>query len=260
MTTPIETVPQPVPQAPQPVVQPQTIPAGEQYFTADQVEKFRQQERDKLYGELQKRDELLNQLKGQVDSFAQEREEYARLEAERKAAEEAAARKAAEDEMSARQLVEQQRAEFEQRFALMEQERAAERAALEKEKEFAALQAYIQRRVREESEAQTIAPELIDLVTGNSSDEVEASILRLKEKTNAIVNSMQAAAAQVAPPVPPRGVSPSGYAPTGPMDMHSEQRTVTPEEIRHMSMAEYAKFRQQVGIGGQSNNGQGLFG
>jgi len=250
----------PAPQ-PEPVTQPPAPPAppAGTYFTPEQVEAFRRQERDKLYPELAKRDELLKQLQEQVDSLAREREEILRQEEERRKAEEEAARKAREDEMSARQLVEEQRAEFERRFAELEAQRAAERAALEKEKEFAALQAYIQRRVREESEAQTIAPELIDLVTGNSQEEVEASIERLREKTRAIVENMQAAASQMVPPAPPRGVSPSGYAATGPMEMHSENRVVTPEEIKAMSMQEYAEFRQKIGLA-NSSQGHGLFG
>lgn len=243
------TAPQPVAQ-PVPTVVPQADP-NSRYFTAEEVERFRQQERDKLYPQL-------SQLQERLSTFEQEREAARQAEEARIREEQAAARRAEEEEMSARQLLERQREEFEQRFAQLEAEREQERALLEREREFNALQAYIQRRVREESEAKTIAPELLDLVDGSSEADIEASITRLREKTNAIVTSMQAAQQQLTPPAPPRGVSPAGYAATGPMEMHSEQREVTPDEIRQMSMADYAKFREQAGIGRQAQ-GHGIF-
>lgn len=232
-------VAQPVPQ----VVPPQNAPQADQntrYFTAEEVERFRQQERDKLYPQL-------SELQQKLASFEEERQKVLQEQEEARKAQEEAARKAAEEEMTVRQLLQQKESEWEQRFA-----------ALEKEREFTALQAYIQRRVREESEGQTIAPELLDLVTGSSEEEVEASIARLREKTEAIVTNLQQAAQQYQQPAPPRGVTPAGYAATGPMEMQTEQREVTPEEIRQMSMAEYAEFRKNFRFG-NSASGQGIF-
>jgi hypothetical protein len=255
VTTPIvESVPPSTEQPPAYVVPGQ--PTNEQYFTAGQVEAFRQQERDKLYPKLAKQDEVLAELRGQVSSFMQEREATQAAEKARQQEEAETARKAAEEEMSARQLLEQQRAEWENRFQQMEQERAMERAALEKDKELATLQGYIQRRVREEQQAQTIAPELLDLVNGNTEQEVEESINRLKVKTEAIVKNMQAATG--VQPVP-RGVSTSGYAAMGPMEMNSELRDPTPEELRAMPMDSYIKWREKR-FGPSASKGQGIFG
>lgn len=257
MTTPIEEV---QPQVEQQLRQPaQPVPPGEQYFTAEQVERFRKQEREKLHLDLQRQSEQLEQLKSQVGTFAAEREAFQRAEAERQAAEEAAQRKAAEEEMSARQLLEQQKAEWENRFSQLEQERALERATLEKENEFVALQAYIQKRVREESEAQTIVPELMDLINGSTQEEIEQSIARLREKTDAIVKQMQNATG--AAPAP-RGVSPAGYAAMGPLETNTELRPPTAEEIKGMNWEQYEAFRKQYKIGGSSGstNGHGIFG
>ncbi|MEV4576036.1 hypothetical protein AB0K16_22600 [Nonomuraea jabiensis] len=239
----LEVPPAPAPQPlSQPVPQAPTQDPNVRYFTADEVERFRAQERDKLYPQLQ-------QLQERVSSFEAERETARQAEQERIRAEEDAARQAREEEMSVRQLLEEREREWETRFA-----------ALEKERLFNELQAYIQRRVREESDGQTIAPELLDLVNGSSPEEVEASIARLREKTSAIVSNMQAAASQMAaPPAPPRGVTPAGYAATGPMDMHSERRDVTPEEIRQMSWDDYKEFRKNFGFG-KASVGQGIFG
>ncbi|MDP9870333.1 MULTISPECIES: hypothetical protein [Streptosporangium] len=234
---------------------------GEQYFTAAQVEQIRAEEKGKLYGKLTKQEELLNELRGKVDTFAEREAEIQRAEQARQAAEAEAARKAAEEEMSVRQLLQTERAEWNSKFAALEAERQAEKAALEKEREFSALQAYVQRRVREEQQGETIAPELLDLVDGSTPDEVERRIAVLREKTSSIITNMQAAAGSVAPPAPPRGVSPAGYAATGPMDIDSVQKMITPEELRQMSMADYAKIRHQlIGQAAQPNSNQGLFG
>ena len=256
MTTPIEEVQPQVEQLRQPA---QPVPPGEQYFTSEQVERFRQQERDKLHLDLERQKTQLEELRTQVGSFAAEREAFQRAEAERQAAEEAAQRKAAEEEMSVRDLLKQRETEWENRLSQMEQERALERATLEKENQFVALQAYIQRRVREESEAQTIVPELLDLINGSNQEEVEQSIARLREKTTAIVTQMQnAVGAQPAP----RGVSAAGYAAMGPLETNQELRPPTAEEIKGMNWEQYEAFRKKfnIGGGGGSTNGHGIFG
>ncbi|MFI6495882.1 hypothetical protein [Nonomuraea typhae] len=235
--------------------------AGQQYFTAEDVERFRAQEREKLYGRMAKQDELLEELRDKVSTFDQEREAARQAEEARNTAEADAARKAQEEGMSARQLLEAQRAEMEQRFAALQAEREQERATLEKEKQFASLQAFIQRRVREEQQDETIAPELLNLVDGDTEEAVEARIAQLRETTSAMVTNMQAAFGAQAPQAAPRGVSAAGYAATGPMDNQTTQRQITPEELRDMPLSEYAKIRDQlIGQAAQTNRGNGLFG
>lgn len=257
MTTPIEDV---QPQVEQQLRQPaQPVPPGEQYFTAEQVERFRKQEREKLHLDLQRQSEQLEELRSQVGGFAAERETFQQAEAARQAAEVEAQRRAAEEEMSVRDLLKQRESEWENRFALLEQERAVERATMEKENQFVALQAYIQKRVREESEAQTIVPELLDMINGSDQGEIEQSIARLREKTELIVKQMQGAvSAQPAP----RGVSAAGYAAMGPLETNQELRPPTAEEIKGMNWEQYDAFRKKynIGGGGGSTNGHGIFG
>ncbi|MFD9941566.1 hypothetical protein ACFWYW_24240 [Nonomuraea sp. NPDC059023] len=236
-------------------------PASGDHFTAADIEKAREQEKAKLYGRISKQDEKLSTLQAQLEDVLAERkaaaEQATQLQAEREDAE----RKAREEEMSVRQLLQTKEQEWNDRFAQIERERETERAALEKDRQFAELQGFVQRRVREESEAGTIAPELVDLISGNTPDEVEASITLLRDKTNSIVANMQAATSAVAPPPAPRGVSPAGYAATGPLDMDSVTKTITPEELRAMPMSEYAKLRPAlIGRAAAPNASHGLFG
>jgi|GEM_PF-5029840 len=220
------------------------------YFTAEDVEKARRQEKEKLYRDIERYRAQVSELQDKIKAWEEEREALKR-------AEEEAARRKREEEMELRQLLQETNKEWEQRFAQLQAEREAERAALEKEKEFARLQSYIQKRAREERDANRIAPELIDLINGNTVDEVEASIEQLRQKTEAILQNV---AAQV-PQAPARGVSPAGYTPTGPMENQPTTYTLTPEEIRSMSMADYAKIRPHIfGKNTQSGLGKGLFG
>jgi len=221
-----------------------------QIFTAEDIENARRQEKEKLYKELERYRSQVKELQEKVKSWEEERQ------AQLRAAEEEE-RKRREAEMDVRQLLQEKEREWEQRFKQLEAEREAEKAALEKEKEFARLQSYIQQRAREERDANRIAPELIDLINGNSIEEVERSIEMLREKTNAILQSV---AAQV-PQTPGRGVSSAGYTPTGPLDNQPTDYVLTPEKIRSMSMHEYAKIRPYIfGNNAQSGQGKGLFG
>ena len=229
-------------------------PAG-QYFTAEQLEAARQQEKDKLYPQLESLKDQLNTFKAEVDTYRQERE--AAQEAAKKAAEEAAEaqRKADEEKLSIKELLEKRDQEWQKRQAEMENKFEVERTIMQKDRELAQLQSFIQRRVSEEIAANTIIPDLVDFVDGNTPDEVEASITRLKEKTASIVEGKQR---MLSGQTPTPGVSPTGFAPTGPLDNLSGTQELTPQQIRDMSPAEYAKFRAQVGIDKAGNN-RGLF-
>lgn len=229
-------------------------PVG-QYFTAEQLEAARQQEKDKLYPQMEALKTQLDSFKTEVDTYRQERE--AAQEAARKAAEEAEAAKvkADEDKLSVQQLLEKRDNEWKQRQADMENKFETERAIMERDRELFQLQSYIQRRVAEEIAANSIIPDLVDFVDGNTPQEVEDSITKLKEKTVNIVEGRQRMlSGQSATP----GVSPTGFAPTGPLDNLTGTKEFTPEDIRNMSASEYAKFRAQVGIDKAGNN-RGLF-
>lgn len=225
-----------------------------QYFTAEQMEAARQQEKDKLYTRLQSQDEQLNQFKSTIEELTADKK--ARDDAAAKAEQEAAdaRKKADEAKLSAEELIRVREAELKQQQDQFQKEMDLKLATMQKEQGFLILQSFIQRRVAEEIAANTIIPDLVEFIGGNTEDEVEASITKVKEKTANIVKG----AATLTAPHMPTGVSPTG-GPANPLDALGGPRQYTPEEIEAMSMAEYAAFRQKAGIAGAGNN-RGLFG
>lgn len=236
-----------------PTTQPRT-------FTEAELQKVRADEKAKVYGELQQAQSTL--AKYQADEAAR-----AKADAEAQAKIAAEAKAAREAEMDARQLLEAKDAEWQQRhteavqgwearFAEINAEREQERVLAEKEREFHAFQQY--RSERLQAESGNIAPELIDLVSGNTPEELDASIARLKEKSEQIAQTVQHYAAQAR--AGQRGVSAASFPAAGPdVENPSGAKPITAEDISAMTIEEYAAFRQRAGIGsGQSN--RGLFG
>lgn len=227
-------------------------------FTEAEVQKFRKDEHDKVYGELTKAQE-------ELQKFQKAEAERAKAEADAKAKAEAEARKQAEAEMDAKQLLQSREAEWnnkfeesnkswEERFNRINAEREQERAVAEKERKFHEFVAY--RNDRLNAERENIAPELIDLVSGNTPEELEASITRLKEKSEQIAQTVQQYAQQAR--ASQRGVSSASFPAAGPDTDNPGGKQYTAEDIAGMNYEEYAKFRQQMGIGG--SQGKGLFG
>jgi hypothetical protein len=91
----------------------------------------------------------------------------------------------------------------------------------------------------------------------NSKDEVEQNILRAKDKTAKILESVQAAQRQTRKEM----VGASITSPTsGLLDNNTDSLSFSPDDIKNMSLQDYAKNRAKyLGIG-NNNRGQGLFG
>lgn len=249
------------------------VDAPEGYFTAEEVEKARREaletarkeERDKLYPKISKTDEQLKAMNDELAALRKAEADRAK-EAEKAAqAVEKAKQKAAEAEMSAKELLEKRqsewdaqlqatRAEQEKRLAEIAQQQQLQQAMWEKEREMSALQIYIRDAVAAEQD--NIAPELLDFITGNTREEVDASIARVKEKTAAIVEGMRQA--QVAQRAGMPGASPSGGATAITPGLDTGDKQLSPDDIRGMSMADFQKLRQSVGMG--ANGGRGIFG
>jgi hypothetical protein len=241
------------------IIPPVPVPAQNQppvqYFTAEQLESARQQEKDKLYDRMKKTDDQLAAFKTTVDQLtADKAARDAELEAQRKAAEEAQ-RKEAESKLTAEQLIAAREAEFKTQQADFQKDMDLKLATMAKEQEFLRLQSFIRTRVAEEIAANTIIPDLVEFIGGNSEDEVEASITKVKEKTANIVKGATTLTGG-SPQLP--GVSPTG-SPAGPLDSLTPPKGLSAEEISKMGMQDYAKFRTQSGID-RAGNGQGLFG
>lgn len=213
-----------------------TNPATGRLFTEAEVEKIRQEEKDKLYG--------------RVDSLAEElRREREAREAEAKAREEEEARRAAEaqqageNDLDVRELLRQKEAEWTQRFNEIEAQREADRALLEKERQFNALQEYTRDLLAQHED--DIMPELRDLVTGNTEEEVQASVNRAIEKTKGILGNIQAVQQQHLQQTPTARVTQPGAG--GPMEqVEGGQRQLSAQDIRDMSMADFARDRKAL--------------
>jgi hypothetical protein len=224
-------------------------------YSSDDIAKAREQEKAKLYPQLEKMKEELANLK-------RERDETAAREAERQtryADEEARAaqlkKEQEESELSFKDLLKKKEQEFNSQLENERLERERAIALLEQERKFQELMNFRQSRLEQERE--NIIPELIDLIEGSTQDEIEQSVATLKEKSARILDSaqqaMQSARAQMAGP---RVTAPA----SGPLDNDSSQQSFTPDSIRDMSLADYAKQRAKLLGNAASNRGQGLFG
>jgi hypothetical protein len=56
-----------------------------------------------------------------------------------------------------------------------------------------------------------------------------------------------------------RGVSPTGYSTTGPMDTDPGHKSYSLADLQSMPMSEYAKIRGQLGVGQAAQNQRGLY-
>lgn len=224
----------------------------DQIFTADDLAKARAQEKSKLYPQMEKMAKELESLKKAQEDEATRK---ASLEKQAQEAEEKAKKFKDEEELSAKELLVKKEQEFKSQLENERLEREKAFALLHKEQELNYLTNY--RTTRVEQERDNIVPELIDLVNGNTQDEIESSITLLRDKSESILQSAQAAMQSAKQQmVGARVTAPA----SGPLDNNSEQNSYTPESIRDMSLADYAKQRAKLLGTAASNRGQGLFG
>lgn len=211
-------------------------PATGKTFTAEEVEKIRQQEKDKLYGQIE-------ELKGELKSYREEREaeQRAREEEEKRLAEEAKAK--SEEEMEVRELIRKKEEEWTQQMRQIQEEAERDRALLDQERRYNALQEYKVKQL--ETHGEEIMPHLRGYVTGNTEEEIDASIQQQIQTTNAILADVQAAQQQQQAAVPTTRVTAPGDG--GPMEqVAGTTRTFSAEEIAAMSPAEFAKHRDSL--------------
>ena len=224
-------------------------------YSAEDIAKAREQEKAKLYPQMEKMKEELSSLKKAREEQATKEAEREQRVAEELVRKEAQKKEEEESELSFKDLLKKKEQEFQSQLEAERLERERAFALLEQERKFQEVMNYRQQRV--EQERDNIVPELIDLIDGNSADEVEQSISMLKEKSARILSSaqqaMQSARQQMAGT---RITNPAA----GPLDNDSEQKSYSPDSIREMSLADYAKQRAKLLGTAASNRGQGLFG
>ena len=243
-STPEATVPSsPATSAPEPTQDRQF-----EAFTAEDIARAREQEKSKVYPQLEK-------LREELAALKREKDERESLEAAAQAEAEAEARRKAEEEMEIRDLLAKKEEEFTSQLEAERLERERAFALLENEKRFQELQSYRQQRLEQERES--IIPELLDLVDGSSIEEIDASIENLRERSNRILDSAQQAMQSARRDMAGSRVT----APAaGPLDADPENRSYTPDDIRQMSMADYMKHRQRLLGESAASRGRGLFG
>ena len=236
------------PPAPQQAGQP--APQG-RVFTEEEVERFRQQERDKLYGRIEEMDQTIKELRD-AQQREQEEEERAQQEAEEQR------RAQEEEELDVRALLQKKEQEWNEKFSEIEQRERQQAELLEKERQFNALQEYKRNQV--EANEERIMPQLRDLITGNTEEEINASIQAAIEKTESIMGDVAAATQAQRQSTPTARVTAPGDQ--GPLEQTEQlTRTYTAEELRNMPMSEYAKHRDKL-LGGVSQKARqgGLYG
>ena len=250
MTTPIQTADAPVVTPANsgiPLTQPLTA-QPDQTFTAAQVEQFRAEEKAKLYKQQE-------ELKAQQKAMQAELDKYKSAEDARETEAKAAAEAAAavqkakdEEELDAKSLLAKRDQEWSAKFAQLEAERARDHALLEKERQYSELQAYIARRVTEERD--DIEENLLDLVTGSTPEQVEASIVSMKQRSMRIMENARQNGVMTRAAMP--GVS-SAAGNAGPLDQLGEPREPTAEEIASYAPGspEHLAARARYGIGRQ---------
>lgn len=204
-------------------------------FTEAEVGAIRTEEKNKLYSRIEALEATLKE---------QEAVELARVAAAQEAQEAADAARRAEElaAMSDMERVLKAQEDLTRSVESLREDNAQKDALLAQEirlRELSAFTAEVMQR-----EEAFIMPELRDLVGGNSEEEILRSIEMVKQRTSAIVSSMQEAAEEQRRQSP--GVSSAGAPPVGPMEQSTSYQTYTAEDISNMDMATYIANRDRL--------------
>jgi hypothetical protein len=222
--------------------------SNQKFYTEEDLAKVRSQEKSKLYPEIDSLKEELNSLRKEKEEEATRRNAEAQAEALR-------IKEAQESELDAKSYAELKTKELQEQLERERTERERAFALLEREKTYADLQAYRQQVLETEREA--IIPELVDLIAGNTREEISASVESLKERSAKILESAQSAMQNARKEMTGTRAT---LPPAGPLETNSEQRNFTPQEIAAMSQNEYAKYRDRLLSPQARGKSSGMFG
>lgn len=202
-------------------------------FTADDLSKARQEEKEKLYPRLEEMSAQLRLLQEERDANEAQRQAELQEQAE-------LLRQQEEEGMEVRDLLARREMEMRSEIDALNQRYETDRAVFDRERALAEAAQYRQARIEQESEF--IFPELRDLVGGSTPEEVDRSIEEMKERSEMIFQNLQAAQQ----PAPFRGAAMPSIPPVGPMEQLPSYEQLTPEDIRAMDMDTYKRYRQQL--------------
>jgi len=208
-----------------------------QAFTAEDVERIRQEERARYSQEQTRADSLENEL------AAYRKAEEDRVKAEEKAQRDQARaqKKQEEEQMELRDLMARRDQEWEEKLETERREREKALAVLDQERRHASLQTYLAQRMAQDGDK--IAEELRDLVAGNTPEEIDNSIQLLIQKTDLIRNNVVDGLRKVNSTRPTVGVT---APPVGPMESSQATRTYTADELKAMTPEEYSSERENL--------------
>jgi len=221
---------------------------NQKFYTDEDLAKVRSQEKEKLYPQIES-------LKEELLSIKKEKEEEAARRAAHAEAEAARIREEALAELDSKSYADARLSELQEQLERERVERERAFALLEREKTFADLQAYRQEVLNQERD--NIIPELVDLIQGNSREELQASVENLKERSARILESAQSAMQNARKEMKGTSIT---TPPNGPLETNSEQRNFTPQEIAAMPMNEYSKYRSRLLSERAQGKTQGLLG
>lgn len=207
----------------------------QKFYTDEDLAKVRSQEKEKLYPQIDK-------LKEELDIIKREREEELARKAAFEAEQAEVIKRKQEDELEVRDLLKVKEQEWSEQLERERQERERAFALLEREKSFTEITNYRNSRLQQESDS--IIPELVDMITGDSPEEIEASIQGLKDRSSRILESVQQATQAARRDMTGTRVTTPPNA--GPLDIETGTRQFTAEDISAMSLNDYAKFRSAL--------------
>lgn len=244
-----------------PVTDPLAPPTGVT-FTAEDIERARSEERDKLHRRLTDNEKLRQQVEdgntelARLRKLEEDRTGAAQAEVDRLAA---ATTAAEEMEMSAKELLARRDVEWATKLEAERAERLNLEAVFNQERKYNELIAYRERRLGEVKSE--IDPRFIDYIRATTPEGMEAEIATAVSKTQALAEEIQeairASGGRVGAPaapgqLPPRsgllGAAPTGMpASGGPLDQIPEgSRAMGPAELNALTMDEYIAMRPQL--------------
>lgn len=248
----VATVPDPQPAGRvqgEPAVPPTVVSANSdpKMFTQADLEKAREQEKSKVYKRLETMQETIARLEAESRS-RQETEEAAR-----KAAEEAAEAER-RSQLSVQELLAEREAQWQAQQNELRQEIEAERALRIREQQYAELMDARNQILAQYSDR--VAPELLDLIGGETPEQITQSAEDMAARTERILAQTAEAMQTARQQMPTARVTAPASG-----DNSGANRQFTPDDIRGMSMADYVKHRASLlGKGADGTKNRGLFG
>lgn len=238
---------------------PAPAPVAPRQFSQDEVNallaKAAQEARDSLTPDIAEARRLAEEASAAQKAFQTGLDEQ---KAAREAAEAEVARLAEEKRLAELDLggkIEEMQKNSTAQISALQAQFETQAATLQKERQFSELSEYRTQALNENRDK--IMPHLVPFVSGNTREEIDASVSAYVQASDGILAEItQARTAQIqgAPGV---GVTAPS---TGPMDTNSGYQTFSPQDISQMSMSEYAKHRQGLLGAASQTSDRGLLG